>query len=762
MKLKHLVLPVVVGSSLSILSCGEKKKEASAPVSEDVENAVTAATKEVQTAAEKAANAAAPVAEKVAEMVKGKATAATPEKLAEQLGFAAYLPAETNGYLSFLKLGDSLDRMLETKLGKLLLDIAKENGEDIKGDLQRQEAQMARAVLGEEVFISFGNGSGEQLAQIIELSKIYNYVSGYSMTKMAEAAVNKDVGMPTDAQKAAILEVVIKDYEKVVTILEKAELPPITVGIKVSDETMRNGIAGMIKGQFVNLLNEEDAPIEGLELEKDGVSLTGFKIKGTSLVSEISERDREQLAEFLKSKEKAEKLIQKFAEKEIVVATGVKDDHIVVYAGGSIDGFQLVEKPADSFLARPEMKFMDNYHDKDLRLFSYLPEFAAKPTLAHHEGFGSMAQGAHDALAKATSLGDTRDMQRLLKRFVTLDGELFGNQKFSSSGAVAFLEDGLKVEAHGGSDLSSVDFKTKHQFASVSQLEGVAVFLNSATDEKFAKKVGEMFGIGAEIVGLIIDRVGNLENATGEIADFNQKFKLFESMFKDDALEIWKALADDLGEGLGNESSFIIDLKGTFPKVPVLPGVIVEQGKIPRIAWASTVVNRAKVGKSWDRINGAITRLLEKGKAFGMDIPMQVPFDTETDGLKSYFFPLPMLTPNAMPSTSVSDEFFFISTSPQFAGELVKAAKAGGVERQGTFGKIDFSQLLTFTGDWLELVKNNQEAVFNGDKYAQEDFVKNLPIIERVLTAAGELEDLSMHSRRENGESRASFHFNLK
>jgi len=732
MKLNQFILPAVVGASLISLPCDAKQA--------------------------------------AAQLVGQAAPAEKSGALAAKVGIAAHLPQSTEGFFSVYQLGDTFDRLLKTQLGTLLVDTAKEAGTDIKKELQGMEAQMVRAVLGEEIFLAFGKGAGEQGANLTALSKVSNYGNGKMMVDMISQEIARELGEDAgdssefgDSEEA-MFAAIMKDPKKILDIFEKSELPPVLVGIKVSNADQRNGFAAMVAGKLAEATKEKDAPIEALEAEKHGVKLTGFRVSGKKAAALLEKEDLTKGEKILGSAENVKRFVKLVSSKDVVVATGVKGDYILVYAGASLDGFELVDSPEKSLLAHEEMGFLSNYADKDIRLLTFAPKKAYEALGKDAEMIASLAQGVKDGLAGTKVFGDTRDVQRLLDHMSKLDADLMGSFTYDGYGAVGFREDGFKVESHGGSHIPSPVWKTEHRFASASELDGVAFISNSVGDEKLCGIFTDMIETAGEAAYLMARRVSEMNVDDGDFKQFKQGFGLVDSLFKKDLLQVWTALSGDLGEGLGNEGALIVDLNGSMPTVPMVPNAIVKNGKIPRIAFAATVKDSAKLGQSWERLNASLTSILEKSQQLGAPpIPMPAPFTSDSDGLKNHFFTIiPFTTPNAMPSISTSDEFFFMSTSPKFSGELAKAAKSGKVKRTGGFAQINFKSIHNYAAEWLELVNKNQDELFKDNEFAKGDFVENLPMIRKALKAAEELEDITYHAREEGGKARGSFHFNMK
>ena len=160
-----------------------------------------------------------------------------------------------------------------------------------------------------------------------------------------------------------------------------------------------------------------------------------------------------------------DKLIGILESKNIVLAVGVHENYLVGFAGSTADDFKIVASPAESVLARPEAQFMKSYADKDLlglmTVSKELQDSVSKETTL----FGSLALGLRDGLADAKGFGDTRDIEALLELVAEQERALFDMNSFTPAGVVAFLEQGLKIESYGGSNIPDADLDTPRKYA---------------------------------------------------------------------------------------------------------------------------------------------------------------------------------------------------------------------------------------------------------------------------------------------------------
>ena len=144
------------------------------------------------------------------------------------------------------------------------------------------------------------------------------------------------------------------------------------------------------------------------------------------------------------------------------------------------------------------------------------------------------------------------------------------------------------------------------------------------------------------------------------------------------------------------------------------------------------------------------------------DIPMQEINENSKDGISSFSTAIQFSTKDARPVVSLTEENFYLSTSEKLVAEIEAALKAGeGPARKGAYGVVNFTALQKLATHWVELVKANADDVFEGNEFAKDDFMENVPMIENAIKAFGQMDDLTWHIRREGGEVRTSIHFDL-
>jgi hypothetical protein len=240
----------------------------------------------------------------------------------------------------------------------------------------------------------------------------------------------------------------------------------------------------------------------------------------------------------------------------------------------------------------------------------------------------------------------------------------------------------------------------------------------------------------------------------GEAQEFLQGFALFDEKMKKDALVLWGGLRG-AENGFGLESVLEVDLQGSLPTVPKVPDAIIEKGVAPRISVVRPVTDREKLQQSWKEIEGAAANLLKTAsQEFGEKIPMQKPMSSQSDGLKTWFYPIPMQTDDFVPSVTLNDKFAVFSTSKNHAIEMAEAASKAPEAATGLKVDVTFAPLQQFLQGWLQLANENPE-IFS-DEEMRAAFLEEQEDLARAVKALEEFESWSLHTRMDDGEMRTS------
>jgi len=628
------------------------------------------------------------------------------------------------------------------------------------GDVEEVEPAGPAALFGTEFTIALGKSTGVQTAN---LTKMYSRMGYFQMRSLAKAlaasAKSGDFSTMEQAMEEQYGPQLVKDLaadpESGIALLDRMKMPPLYLAFRTTDKE-RSGAAQQISALLANLAFMGEI-IEPVSVEKAGAKFEGVKISGVK-ISETVKAAREDLDAMLDAAT-VDKLIAAIAKNNLVVASGTLGEYVVLFVGSSIDDLAIAENPGQSLAASDALAFCDAYATKDLAAVIYGQKDALDKMSSSTGGFSDIATGLRDGIAGAEGLGDTRELEALLRMVADREAALKKLASNETLGMVAFFEEGLKIECFGGTDAGAVDWKSPNKLAALGNSEDLAMFLNVTSDAACDKKMREFAEILVETAYATTKKVAELPIADEDMAQFKQMFKLFDSDFRADGVALWSAFSSDFADSVGSESALILDLNGSVPTIPGVPKAIIEGGKFPRATIITPVTDRAKLAGSWDKMNTTTTGILAKiSKMVGQEIPMQKPMSSEKNNCTTWFFTLPFMNDDFVPSVTVGDKWFAASTSKNQALDLIAKAEKGGETRTGVYFSMNFKALQKFSKETLKLMEKNAENLLGADAPTADDNQK----IGKAIDAMDEFDKLTVHARREGGAMRTSIHFKTR
>ena len=748
MKRKYLLISLFSGA-VALTACKEK---------------TTTTTDETSTPAETAP--AGEPASKIAaspQPTASEATASVTDRAAK-LGFAQYIPKNIATYGALYNGKKAFENFLQTAAGAFILERMEDEGMSMDDLLKNEQMAGQLAFYGEEHFVAYGESAPEAVKLGLNLFERVAYYGSRTGVYLADTQVRE--GDVQISSPLALLDGPLKGSVKdLITIFAKAEMPAYYQGAKVSDAKQRELLATQIADGIAVLKYIESEAVEEVTLKRAGNDFTGYKISGAKLSETLEALEEGGLLDMAGVIDPADIDVFKtsLAKKNLVIVSGVVDDYVIFFAGKSVDDFVFVDKVENSVCANEKMHYIDSYLEKDILYAGFksaeMSEGVDSVSSLVFRMIGSAVKGAGKGLSEASALGDTRDVEALLESLVDQGEAMISLFTSTDTGYVAYLEDGIKIESYGGSNMPGIDFTKTNAFAPLESGEGTLLFANWTGNESYNEKVMNYVDTLGETSYLMSQRVAALDIDNGDFLKFKQGLGLFDAQFSKDVMSLWAALRGDLAAGLGAESAVIVDVNGSFPRIPNVPEVILKEGKVPRIAYVSEVVDRAKLKTSWDKINTSAENILKTvSNMAGKEIPMQVPMSSEKNDLKTWFIPLPFQNDDFVPSVSVSDKLFFASTSKKYSESLAESfANGDGYSRKGAWLHVDFTVFNNFAQEWLELVEANADEVFADDSI-RDDFMENREKLITAMKAFETLKKMTMHTRREGGRIRISMH----
>ncbi|NWK56087.1 hypothetical protein HW115_10735 [Verrucomicrobiaceae bacterium N1E253] len=690
---------------------------------------------------------------------------ASVEERAAKLGFAKRLPKDIQYYGAVYNGRKAFEQFMQTGMGEFLMQRMAEEGMDMADLLESDELAAQVASYSEEYFAAYGKGTGEAFDLVLKLYERFAYYGARTGVAMGDGFVADGEDFEPDFE-ALFKDGYLKDIPKELTaMLGSFDMPSYYQGAKVSDEETREEVFAQLEQSFSILEMMFDDAAEPITIKRGDVEFSGYKVDGKILSEKIDDDTIEEMQEVIDIAD-IEAFKKTLASKSFVAVNGIMDDYVITFFGQSEEDLVFVDKAEDSLCAHKSMAFVDSYLSKDLLTVGYceadVMDGVGSLSSIVYRMVGSFANGLKDGLGDASSLGDTQDVEVLLESLSQQGEKLASLFTVSDSAGVVYLEDGIKIEVVGGSNSPALDLDAPHTFSSLEDGSGTLLFANWVDDKDYGQKMLEYMDTLGETTYMVTKRVAALDIDDPDFNEFKQGVEMFDGTFRNDALGIWRALSADLSAGLGGESALVVDVNGSLPKVPNVPKVLLDEGKMPRIGFVSKVDDRSQLQASWKQINTSAEKILKTvSEMVGEEIPMQAPMSSEKNDLKTWFMAIPFQNDDFVPSVSVSDDLFFASTSKMFSESLAAKYQSDNSKRRGCWMKFDFKVLNQYANEWLTLVDKHAEELIPSES-AREDFTTNKPMIVKALKSLESLDEMTLHTRKEDGRQRISFQLKAK
>lgn len=695
-----------------------------------------------------------------------KPLAASAEERAAKLGFVRHLPQETECVVAYYD-GSGIARRVK---GSGLWNLIRSNssgllpgGLGIDEEIEVEPAEQGpdaeapdiepagpAALFAREVLFAFGSGTSQQTGHLLTLNERSTYFQMLGLVRVLATAVKS--GSPADLIGAAelqaeLLQDVLNDEKGGIGLFEKMSMPPLTISFRAADGQV-DALAQQLSSSLamLGMLGEAVVPVQ---TERAGKVFSGYKIAGAG-IADILESERESLARQM-NEAQISRLIAAVKTKDLVVLSGSVDDYAVLFLGAADDDFKLADSIDASFAASKQLAPLDSYLGKDLAAIIVGNKELISTLIKAGGGMDVICEGIRDGLLSSKEFGDTRDLEDLMKLTAERETALLGMMRSDAVASAAFFEDGLKIEQHGGADSGAIDWDSDNALASLNDSGEAMLFASASGNEAYNEKLSEYLEAIVETAYAMALKVSELGANNQSFINYVQGVQLFETTFRKDVLGLVDALRGDFSDGLGSNGAFVIDLNGTVPPVPGLPQTFVDEAKFPRMTSIRPVKDRAKLAASWEAMNSSATSLLGKvSEMAGQEIPMQKPMSSEKNGMTTWFFAMPFFNDEFMPSVTLDDRWFAMSTSRNQSLDLLTKAAAAKPGRKGFYLRADFEKLKAYLAETINLMEQHAEAL----KLDAGD----LSQARQLLSAMEDLSGFTAHVRKEGGEVRASLH----
>ena len=694
--------------------------------------------------------------------------ALSAEERGAMLGFARHLPQDTGIMISYHNGSRIASSVKTSKLWKLLgadmganVDIEEDDamadGEDQGDEIDTaddapEELTGPAALFAREFTIALGPQVGEQTAHLLALNSRSTQIQMSLMVQaFAEAAESGDFSnigeIIANRFSSDMMAELLEDPESGVALFERMSMPSLYLAFRTTEENRAAAAQQLASiSEFMAFFGDI---VETVEVERAGQTFAGQKISGAKIAESMAESRAAMEANLEPAT--VDKLIAAISKKDLVMMSGTIGEYALLFIGASPDDLVLAEDLGASLVSGEALSFCDAHNGKDLAAVIYGQKEALTRMIKQVGGLSDMTDGLRDGLAATETLGDTRDLQALLRMVGERETALQALSKTESTGMTAYLEDGIKIEMYGGTDNGAIDWQAANRLSSLGDSSEVALFANMTSNQAYDDTAKAYFEALMETAYALAMKVAEFPMEDEQMIRFREMAGMFDEKFRPDVLEMWDALSNEFSNGLAAEAALVVDLKGTPPPVPGLPQDIVDNGKFPRITYLAPVKERAQLAAAWQRMHSSATSIVGKiGEMTGNTIPMQKPISSERNGFTTWFFSVPFFTEDFMPSVTVGDAWFAASTSKNQALDLITQADKSKTASRGLKAFINFAKLREFATISLDLLQKHQDT---------------MPIETEVLEQArdfadamSDFEKLTLNSRMESGKLRTSIH----
>ncbi len=687
--------------------------------------------------------------------------AVAQKEMQQKLGFMQYLPKSTAFYMSAHGIEKHGEMLMRSQMMKALDEMmTREGGGSITKMFTDPDYKTFMDVAGEEVFMAMGQGSEAQMKLWSDF--YYAYTSGsYGAIPYAFFGglhMNLQVVQKTQmGMFSKILEHKRLGADK----LTKFEVPAMIAGFKVSDKERRDELLKVIQGSFKEAVAIQGEGLKMLQAYKgqhSGVELSGFRVDMEATMDAFDQNVAPMLAQGgmnIMEPLALAKVIDAYKKKSIYVTCGEVDDYIVFFVGGDMKGFQLERDSSKSLIANDELSYLKHYIGKDILFHQYLSKGLSEVSLGNTEMMAAMMEGMARALEEDDELfKESEKVVRPMKRFVVNEARLDDLSMRRRQGIVVFKDEDIHLDIIGGNKPDVSLLATKNPLTSLPVRSESTIFSAYWSANADYSKVGmEMM---RDVSNALTEGVFMMDKASKLQPDNVKGQKMFTKVvpFTGYFQQMMHTLTGDFAYGIGNHGAIIIDGKGEFPSLPMIPRPIIKDGKLPRVTMVMDISDASRLEKGWAALEKTAEGVLSTiSKEHKLELEIPKANVKEVNGATWMSYPIPGVHSNCNPSAVKNDKLLMLTTSPDHAASLLKGkAKIPAKNFQATLNIVAMNE---FLAEWVALVDEHGAKVFVGDN-AGEDYKKYRkevrPSLVAMLEAAMHLESLSVTTENRDGE----------
>jgi len=716
---------------------------------------------------------------------------AAPRSRSEALGFARHVPADAEALITIRNLASAIDGVKMMKLWGAAHneipdrpfqtpEMKDEDFSDLDGLLHEDDmfehSPMISPleVFGTEATLVLGKGGTERLAAWLSFNRRSAYHQMRGLAASLSGKNNQD-GTPFSPFTALfgalndpdLYPLLIQDAAAM-RALDQFQIPPIYLAVRAEGERMHE--VHEVMSEPVKSLANFNEMVTPVQVERAGATFAGYRIIGADLAASLE--DAGEYMEELFGTDVLQRIIEFLEPRELVALSGIVGDYSITFFGASVDDFNLAESPEHSIIHGDTLAFADSQLAYPLYALVYAEKELLATFTTNSTSLADLAMGLRDGFAAHDRDGRNRDLTALLQILSERHRALRALTSHEATGITLVNDGGPRIDTHGGTN-GMLDFTPPSRFAALGDDPEVAIFLNVSIDARYSTRSTAYKEALFETTYALLMRLmeapedGNQNDDDGfsfdPFAFIREYTTMFENDFRGDFVNIWRAIARDMRNGLGRESAIIVDLQGTLPAVPGIPEALVDKASSPRITYLAPVANRERLRAAWEKIHDGATRITAHiGELQEREIPVPKPIRTEASGLSSWFLPYPVFDDEFLPSVTLDDSWFAMGTSRNQAVDLITRLdtlepRPGG----GLHLKVNFHLLASSQREQIATLRENRDAILESEKIDADEFESTLETLESLAAGLEELETLESRCWQEGGITRSLIHLRV-
>lgn len=599
---------------------------------------------------------------------------------AERFGFAAHLPRSTEGYIATLNIPAHMAALRSTTYFRdvtAYLD-DKTPAPSVQPTRLTSKPFPLDAVLSDETFVALGQGGTASLTAVRDLMELVqeaqyrSYMAGTALI----AGEPADAASPGESTTITnVLAAILSDasmLSRVEAALLAFEVPPLMFGIKSSHPTQ-------LLAQIFDSEQEQRAQANPLNKvfhvssEKGGqftlIETTGRAHLTDSMVSDLLARLPNEPTEQAKAlRTGIAKICANLQAKKLCLAYGIVQGHVIIATGSQRPSLEFVSDPAASLLARPELAFAQPFAQKPLVSLFFI-EGGALQAVRSTAPLQPIVRGLVSGLGESEVFAKILPaLQPRLDALATAERAL-RTQSYSTAVGVVWWDKGLHLEARGGSDAARLVAGQPLKYTSLLTDPGVLFGIDMQLSPTIAAHTRTTF---EALASLLYTSAQQMIQAGLGGAPTKTMSTLVESQLLPPLLSLYDASKTMTKTGLGNEQAWLLDLGG---QLAPMPGVATEQAKpdapMLRAIGVLEVADRASLAAGWAQMSAQLTQSMKANPLlFGASPPL--PESLAHHGMTTYFYPLPLPSPDLFPCVSINDRVLLLGSARSLNEETAR------------------------------------------------------------------------------------------